>query len=134
MQVLVYADELAREWSEMITGHGYAATVLLPGQPYSGSVTPDMCLVAVSDPVAERFWMAHLTSPTLLITGALGPAQALCARIPALRLICHPTHAAGALEELLHMTQALLAGVVVLGPLVAPLHAKHGRGGPYGVS
>jgi len=82
MQVLVYADELAREWSEMITGHGYAATVLLPGQPY----------------------------------------------------ICHPTHAVGALEELLHMTQALLAGVVVLGPLVAPLRAKHGRGGPYAVS
>ena len=32
MRVLIYADELAREWHEMLTGQGYPAIMLPLGQ------------------------------------------------------------------------------------------------------
>jgi hypothetical protein len=129
--ILVYADELAREWREMLTGQGYAAIVLSPGQPTPGAVPADICLVAVSDPVAERFWMSNLTMPTLLVTRALGPAQALCERVPWLRLICHPTRAVQALEDMLQMTRAICAGALVLGPFHEAAQAEQGWGGSY---
>jgi hypothetical protein len=129
MRVLVYADGLAREWREMLIGHGYAAAVLPPGQLPTAVLPADVCLVAVADPVAERGWMSHLAMPTLLVTRALGSAQRLYERVPWLRLVSHPSRAVLALDDLLQMTSAMCAGVLVLGPLDETAQAARGRGG-----
>ena len=128
MLVLVYADEKMQEWSELLAARGYKATLLPHGAPVPQEEA-DICLVALSDPLAERFWMANLTIPTLLITSALGPAQALGGRVPSLRLICHPSRAAGALDDMLQITRDIHTGILVLGPMVEQVQvARHWRG------
>ncbi len=130
MLVLVYADEKAQEWPELLTARGYKATILPRGTPVPQGQA-DICLVVVSDPLAERFWMANLTMPTLLVTGALGPAQALGRRVPSLRLICHPSRAAGALDDMLQMTRDIHDGMLVLGPMVEQVQVARRWGSRY---
>ena len=133
MQVLVYADGLLQEWSEMILAQGHKAAVLPAGTP-APQEPADMCLIAVSDPVSQRFWMSELNMPILLITSAVGPAQLLCRRVPFLRIICHPSHAVQALGDLLEMACDVRAGVAIFGQHVEPAQSRHRWGAAYALS
>lgn len=118
MRVLIYTDQQAREWRAMLAAGGHDVTTLPLGTPPI-SLDIDVCIVLNLNPgdlFAHRAWLAKLTTPTLLITTALAPAQALCRSVPALRLICHPSRAAHHLGELLHMACEVRAGAMVLGP------------------
>ncbi len=129
MRVLVYANELAQEWGDLIGAQGHEVTLLPPGAPMVGPAA-DVCLVAVSDPLAERFWMTELTTPLMLVTHVVSQAQVLCGRVPFLRLICHSSRAASALGDMLHMTREIQAGVATFGPLSGPVQpAERERGG-----
>ncbi len=134
MQVLVYADGLAQEWKDLIGAQGHEATLLPLGAPAPDKAA-DVCLVAVSDPLAERFWMRELTTPFLLVTNVVSQAQVLCGRVPFLRLICHPSRAASALGDMLHMAREIQAGVAAFGPLSGPVQpAERERGGPHAIN
>jgi hypothetical protein len=132
MRVLLYADGLVQEWSEMIAAQGHEAAVLPVGTP-APQERADMCLVATSDPVSARFWMSDLHTPMVLITSAVGPAQLLCGRVPSLRMICHPSRAVQALGDLLEMACDVRAGVVILEQHVEPVQRGHRWGAAYAV-
>ena len=134
MRVLVYADELAQEWRELIGVQGHEVIVLPPRAPVPGPAA-DICLVAVSDPLAERFWMIELTTPFLLGTHVVSQARVLCGRAPYLRLICHSSRAASALGDMLHITREIQARVAIFGPLSGPVQpAERGRGGLHAIN
>ncbi len=134
MRVVVYTNELAQEWREFIGAQGHEVIVLPPGAPIVGPAA-DVCLVAVSDPLAERFWMTELTTPFLLVTHVVSQAQVLCGRVPFLRLICHSSRAAHALGDMLHITREIQAGVAIFGPLVSSTQpAERERGGPHAIN
>src|SRR5437868_2072804 len=105
MRVLLSTDQRAQDWCDLLRADGHTFTVLSLGVPAAGAAV-DVCLVLTSTPAALRsqcFWLATLTLPMLLITPALISAQALCRRLPAVRVICHPSRAAPMLGELLLM-------------------------------
>ena len=132
MQILVYADQQAHEWRDMLRAHGHTVTTL-PLQTPPPLSDFDACLVLNLDPadlLSYRFWLANLTAPTLLITTALTPAQALCRRCPLLRLVCHPSRAVSMLGDVLQMTLDVRAGAIVLGPLL-DARAERSFGGTY---
>jgi hypothetical protein len=101
--------------------------------PAAGAAV-DVCLVLTSTPAALRsqcFWLATLTPPTLLITPALMSAQALCRRLPSVRVICHPSRAAPMLSELLLMTTEMRAGLLVLDAHLSTARAARMYRGHY---
>lgn len=124
MRVLVYADEAAQGWAELLAARGYESTILAPGMPPPADAG-EVCLIVVADPLAARFWMAELTLPLLLVTSALSPARALCGRIAWLRIVCHASRALYALDDMLLMTRDMQGGTALFGP---PAHS--GRGVP----
>ncbi len=134
MRVLVYANQQAHEWRDMLQALGHTVTTLpLETPPPSSDV--DACVVLNQEPadlLSYRFWLANLTAPILLITTALTPAQSLCRRFPLLRLVCHPSRAARMLGDVLQMTCEVRAGAIVLGPLV-DTRAERGFGGKYAI-
>ena len=132
MDVLVYADQQAYEWRDMLRADGHIVTVLPCGAPLVTS-NWDVCLVLNGEPstlLSYRFWLAPVTIPTLLVTTALTAAQVLCRHVPSLRLVCHPNRAVPYLSDLLHMTCDVRAGAMVLGPIPTPWFA-HSSGGTY---
>jgi len=131
MRVLVYADDSALEWRRLLVAHGHTAIVLRPGEVWVDAMPADICLVVVSDPVAERFWIADLPAPMLLVTSALGPAYMLSEHVPSVRLICHSSRAAHALEDMVQMTHGISAGTLVLGSLAETEQVMLGGGGTY---
>ena len=130
MHICIYADHQAHDWRAMLTAHGHRVTVRSLGIAPEDTAF-DVCIVVNVEPAqlpGMRFWLATLTAPVLLITTALVPAERLCRRVPALRVICHPHRAAQRLVELLQMTCAIRAGMVVLGPCaeMAPTECDYG--------
>lgn len=135
MRVLVYADQQAHEWRDMLRASGHTVAVLPCGVPPT-TLDWDVCLVLngdASEVLSYRFWLAQITMPTLLVTTALAPAQALCRHVPWLRLVCHPNRAVQYLSDLLHMTCDVRAGAMVLGPILTPRFA-HSSGSAYAIS
>lgn len=135
MRVLVYANEQAHEWRDMLNVQGHTVTTLPIGTPLDSSDF-DVCLILNLDPadlLSYRFWLAMLAVPTLLITTALIPAQSLCRRSPLLRLVCHPSRATRFLGDVLQMTLDIHAGAIVLGPLL-DTRAERGFGGKYAIN
>ena len=135
MRVLVYADQQAHEWRDMLRAHGHTVTTLPLGTPPISSDF-DACLILnreSTDLLSYRFWLATLAMPILLITTALTPAQSLCRRFPLLRLVCHPSRAAQYLDDVLQMTCQVRAGAIMLGPLLNAGNER-GFGGHHGIS
>ena len=135
MRVLVYANQQAHEWRDMLKTQGHTVTTLPIGTPPT-SWDFDACLILNLDPadlLSYRFWLANVTVPTFLITTALTPAQTLCRRFPSLRLVCHPSRAARFLGDMLQMTLDVRTGAIVLGPLF-DTRAERGFGGEYAIN
>ena len=131
MRVLVYADQQAHEWRDILKSYGHSVTIL-PVGTYPISTDFDACLVLNIDPADlgfYRFWLKRLPTPTLLITSALLPAQALCRHLPLLRLVCHPSRALSMLGELPQMISDVRAGVMVFGPLLDTTLIERGQAG-----
>lgn len=130
MQVLLFADVQAQEWCSAAMQCGHTVTLLPIGAPVTG-VAGDVCLVVPADQsalLAARFWLPTLPVPICLVTAALPLAQNLVQHVPLLRLLCHPSRAIGALDDMLHMTVAMHEGIVRFGPLVE-LQRTVGDGG-----
>jgi hypothetical protein len=114
MRVLVSAATPA-PWLRLVEQAGYTGIAA----PLRGIVPPapvSCCLVIVSSGALLsvcRTWLHALPAPTALITADLRPAQRLCARLPHLRLICHPSRAIHALGDIFTMTESLWSVVSV---------------------
>ena len=135
MRVLVYANQPAHEWRDILQAHGHMVTTLAFGTAPPDSDF-DACVILNREPadlLSYRFWLAIVTVPTLLITTAFTPAQLLCRRFPLLRLVCHPSRAAQYLDDMLQMTCHVRTGVIMFGSLLAPGNERS-FGGNHGIN